>query len=153
MLTNTENVVNRVNEKISRIDSKLQQAMKEGNELLINNLIVALEAILKVKDMSKKDHRPLGDLGDNKATVEVSPSSSGSSTSTQSVDDLRAKDLKDMKQKLKLLLMEIESGVQGEPSSQPKDLKALFNLFGLSEPSKCSLKGLFSSESNQLKEL
>ena len=153
MLTNTENVMHHVNEKINSIESKLQQAMEEGNELLMNNLIVALEAILKVEDMLKKDHRPLGDLGDDKAAVEVSPSSSGSSTSIQSMDDLRAKDLKDKKQKLKLLLEELGSGENSLPSSTPTDLRALFNLFGLQEPGKSSIKGLFSKLGNQLQEL
>lgn len=46
MLTNTENVMHHINEKINSIESKLQQAMEEGNEFLMNNLIVSLEAIL-----------------------------------------------------------------------------------------------------------
>ncbi|QVL56670.1 MAG: hypothetical protein KFB93_04615 [Simkaniaceae bacterium] len=132
MSTITHDQTSKIREQINNIENEISKAIKGGDGLLLETLVQILEALLQLEDMLKKDHRPLGTLGNEKGVKEVSPSSSGSTTSTQSIDDLRYIDLKDKKQELKLLLEEVAA--RGTPL--PVNLKALFTLLGLSEPIK-----------------
>ncbi|MCP5504261.1 MAG: hypothetical protein H7A41_03810 [Chlamydiales bacterium] len=152
MSTITQDQTSQIQEQINTIQSEIQKAMKNGDYFETPGFLLLFEALVELEDMLKKDHRPLGSLGNEIGAKEVSPSSSGSSNSTQSMDDLRYVDLKDKKNKLKLLLEEIGSGEAGSlPSSIL--LKDLFNLFGLSETSKSLFNELSSTKDSLLEEL
>ncbi|MCB1073747.1 MAG: hypothetical protein KDK96_11710 [Chlamydiia bacterium] len=152
MSTITQDQTSQIQEQINTIQSEIQKAMKNRDYFETPGFLLLFEALVELEDMLKKDHRPLGSLGNEIGAKEVSPSSSGSSNSTQSMDDLRYVDLKDKKNKLKLLLEEIGSGEAGSlPSSIL--LKDLFNLFGLSETSKSLFNELSSTKDSLLEEL